>query len=351
MTDQLQTILSHLEALVAIDTQNPPRPQTADGALVQVITGALPGFEIKVTDLGEGCLIIDAVRGTPKALFNVHLDTVPIAKGWSSDPHALVRADDRAIGLGSCDIKGAAAVLFTLAAETDQPMRLVLTTDEEAGSSVCVRSFLKEEISQQIAFVGEPTEAKPVTSHRGILSSAVKFEGTSGHASSGGTSAVHKAANWIHAVTHHPTAADLRLNVGRVEGGVKPNMIAAECEALYGFRSPPGVNADTADQIFRELAGDAVFKRRFLGPGLPCGTEQSDGAQIRAEEMLRSIGLEPAETVNFWTEASLFAEAGIPAVVIGPGHIDQAHTANEWVAYDSLLETLNAYRSLVHAIG
>lgn len=348
MTDALQTILQHLKTLVGIDTQNPPRAITGDGPLSRLIRDALPGFTLSVTDLGDGSVIFDAVRGTPKTFFNVHLDTVPIADGWQSDPHTLMRGDDRAVGLGACDIKGAAAVLFALAAETDEPMRLVLTTDEEAGQSTCVRHFVAQGLDAELAVIAEPTRAKAVTSHRGIVSASARFSGRSGHASGGGQSAVHRAADWVHAVTHDPRSEDLRLNVGRIEGGVKPNMIAARCDLLYGFRPLPGMDAAEENTRLQALARDAEFTPRFTGPALPGGGDAAKKAQRQAENVAASLALPTAPMVDFWTEASLFAEAGLPSLVLGPGDIAQAHTADEWVSYESLLATMETYRRIVH---
>jgi len=117
MTDRLPTILGHLEALVGFDTRNPPR-EIGTGGIFDYLRGQLPGFQCTVTDFGAGAVSLLAVRGNPKRLFNVHLDTVPDSPHWSADPHRLRVSDDRATGLGACDIKGAAACLLAAAAET-----------------------------------------------------------------------------------------------------------------------------------------------------------------------------------------------------------------------------------------
>jgi acetylornithine deacetylase len=76
-------------------------------------------------------------------LFNVHLDTVPDSPHWSADPHVLRVTADRAIGLGACDIKGAAAALIAVANITDGPMAMLFSTDEEANDARCIAGFLK----------------------------------------------------------------------------------------------------------------------------------------------------------------------------------------------------------------
>jgi acetylornithine deacetylase len=227
-------------------------------------------------------------------------------------------------------------------------MRLVLTTDEEAGQSTCVRSFLETPLSADLAVIAEPTEGRAVTQHRGIVSGTARFGGESGHASQGpGRSAVHAAVRWMAKCLDSDTAAEVRLNFGRIEGGVKPNMVAASAEVLYGFRPRPGL--DHAP-VLKELRGHAPFADhadRFIGPALP-SSDEAKAAQKRAREAAEVRGLTLGDPVEFWTEASLFAAAGVPAMVLGPGHIGQAHAADEWVAYDSLLATYDAYARIVN---
>src|SRR3546814_5872866 len=107
----MQTILTHLEHLVAFDTRNPPRQIGSDG-IFDYLQAQLPGFRLELTHFGAGAVALLAVLGNPRRLFHVHIDTVPDSPQWSADPHRLWVTADRAIGLGACDIKGAAAGLL-----------------------------------------------------------------------------------------------------------------------------------------------------------------------------------------------------------------------------------------------
>ena len=107
----LEQTLRHLEALVSFDTRNPPRA-IGTGGIFDYIRAQLPDFKVEVTDHGAGAVSLLAVRGQPKRVFNVHLDTVPSSPAWTADPLQLRVTGDRAIGLGACDIKGAAAALI-----------------------------------------------------------------------------------------------------------------------------------------------------------------------------------------------------------------------------------------------
>src|SRR5262249_32241503 len=110
----MDATLAHLRALVSFDTRNPPR-EIGTGGIFDYLRAQLPGFDVRVTDHGAGAVTLYAVRGKPKYLFNVHLDTVPDSPHWTRDPHTLQVTEDRAIGLGACDIKGAAAALVAVA--------------------------------------------------------------------------------------------------------------------------------------------------------------------------------------------------------------------------------------------
>ena len=95
----LPEVLKHLEALVSYDTRNPPR-LIGTGGIFDYLRSQLAGFRIEIVDHGEGAVSMLAVRGNPRRLFNVHLDTVPSSDAWCADTHTLRLSGDRAIGLG-----------------------------------------------------------------------------------------------------------------------------------------------------------------------------------------------------------------------------------------------------------
>ena len=94
----MKTVLEHLTALVGCDTTNPPRAIDSHG-IFDYLRDALAGFTFAMWDHGDGCISLQATRGDAKTLFNCHIDTVPVAAGWQSDPFALTVENDRAIGL------------------------------------------------------------------------------------------------------------------------------------------------------------------------------------------------------------------------------------------------------------
>ena len=197
MNTDLELTLQHLKALVACDTSNPPRKINQSG-LIEYLS-SLDCLAPQITDLGEGSMNILLAKGSPKYLINVHLDTVPAGDGWKSNPYDLMINDGRAIGLGACDIKGAAACLLTLVEKGLKNYAILFSTDEEAGQSTCIKEYIKTQQTFEGVIVAEPTQNKAVTCHRGILTGTQEFFGLAGHSSEQramADNAIHKLTRW-----------------------------------------------------------------------------------------------------------------------------------------------------------
>jgi acetylornithine deacetylase len=352
-------VVAWLRALVACNTQNPPRTMAGFQQLFSLVTPHLEanGFVVVVRDLGEGCCWLHAVRGAPTWLVNIHVDTVPAAPGWQGDPHVLVTSGERLVGLGSADTKGALASFLVAVADSNGPAALLLTSDEEAGSSRCVRTFVAEhDVRGMMAIVAEPTQVRAVFGHRGIATCAATFSGTPGHASLARAyddSAVHEGARWssaalLWAKQQDEASRGVRFNIGVFEGGQKANMIAGSCVVRFGVRPPPGSDSTA---VLKALMSCAARPERvswqpgYVAPPLPA-PGRSDA---QARERLRGLGVvvEEGAPVDFFTEAALFSEAGADAVVLGAGDIGVAHAPGESVPMDDLRKLTTVYRALM----
>ncbi|MBS0212691.1 MAG: acetylornithine deacetylase [Proteobacteria bacterium] len=358
----LDEVLAHLARLVAFDTRNPPR-RIDVGGIFNYLRSQLPDFAVEMTDHGAGAVSLLAVRGNPRRLFNVHIDTVPDSPGWSADPFTLRVADGRAIGLGACDIKGAAACLLAATRETSGAAALLFSSDEEANDPRCVGAFLKADHGFDEAIVAEPTRCEAVLAHRGISAVQMRFVGRAGHASGADAleaSALHQAVRWggraLDVVASEAASAfdglrGLRFNIGRIEGGIKANVIAPSAELRFGFRPLPSHDVDALHVKFRgcaESSALAQYAETFRGPALPAGEPaQARNLHAQAHALAASLGLRIGGAVDFWTEAALFSQAGLAALVYGPGDIAQAHAADEWVALDQLHAAVTTYRRLL----
>ncbi len=351
----LGRITEHLRKLVACDTTNPPRAIGADHAALVYVRGILDscGFAIELRDLGAGSVNLYARRGSADTLVNCHLDTVPPDGGWNRDPLDLLVENGQAIGLGACDIKGAAACILAACEASNGDAAVLFTTDEEGGPSACVRTFLDERRAVYLGvIVSEPTGACAVLEHRGIVSCQVEFRGQGGHASLGnGRSALHDAVVWgaraLEAAADAERAGESwRLNLGHAEGGTKPNMVASSARVRFGVRPGAGADAEGMLRAIRAVTpegSNAEWTTRFTAPAL---------RETPASRALGgTLGVEIAPGVDFWTEAALFAGAGIPAVVFGPGDIAQAHAPGEFVPLADLQIAASVYRRLFSTSG
>jgi len=361
--DALERILSDLRWLVATDSQNPPRQSNA---IVERLSEALNDpnlgdFRVSVEDHGSGCVNVFAVRGEPKLLVNVHVDTVPVCPGWTRDPHTLHVEGSRAFGLGACDIKGGAAAVLEAVRQSHAPVALLFSTDEEAGQATCARAFVDAKRPFDLVVVAEPTRCRAVVAHRGVASAKIAFDGVAGHASAARAredSANHALVAWAHAALRHADACEtrgvqgakgVRFNLGRIDGGEKSNMIAARAEARFGLRPPPGCDPTALAEEFFALSPSARASVVFSGPPLPAANAEpttSSRARMRAE----AAGIPIADPVDFWTEASLFSSAGYATFVCGPGDIAQAHTPDEWVELDELVLAATHYRKVMEGM-
>jgi acetylornithine deacetylase len=358
MSDALATTLGHLRALVAFDTRNPPRA-IGTGGIFDYLRAHLPGFTCQISDHGAGAVSLYAARGKPKLLFNVHLDTVPDSPHWTASPFELRVTGESAIGLGACDIKGAAAALLTAAANTPGNAAFLFTTDEEANDARCIAAFLQRKLPFRGVIVGEPTRGEAVLAHRGISSVRMGFTGRAGHASgSTRTSAVHQAVRWggkaldyVEAQSHERFGGltGLRFNIGRVEGGIKANMIAPAAEVRFGFRPLPLMDTDALLAAFRACAdADVEFTETFRGAALPAGdVALAESKRLAARDLADELSVPIGNAVDFWTEAALFSAAGYTTFVCGSGDIAQAHSADEFVELSQLQQITETYMRII----
>lgn len=350
MSSLLDNTLRHLKALVSFDTRNPPRNIGTDG-IFGYLRDHLPGFAVEIVDHGAGAVSCLAVRGKPKYLFNVHMDTVPDSPAWSANPFELRVDGDRAVGLGACDIKGAAAGLLAAANAVNGDAAFLFTSDEEANDPRCIDAFLKRGLKFDAVLVAEPTQTRAVLAHRGISAVSMRFAGRAGHAShkqQPSDSALHQAVTWGARALELVQSMEgekfgglsgLRFNIGRIEGGIKANMIAPQADVRFGFRPLPSMDLDALLERFRTLSEPqpVAFDETFRGPSLPSGEpELAEERRLAARDVADELELAIGNAVDFWTEASLFSGAGYTAMVYGPGDIAQAHAADEWVSLEQL---------------
>ncbi len=303
-----------------------------------------------------------------------HTDVVPVTdQDWTHDPFDMVERDGRLYGRGTCDMKGFLAACLTMApvfAERigGRPLHFAFTHDEETGcigAGHLVAALRDRGMRPAMAIIGEPTEMRVIEGHKGCYEYTTEFRGREGHGSAPdrGVNAVEYAARYIARLlalrellkTRAPEGSRFdpphtTINVGALQGGVAHNVIASRAQLDWEMR--PVVPAD-ADFVKADLAG---YARDILLPAMRAVDPEAD---ILTKVVGEIAGLEPMEmnaardlvadltganaahTVPFGTEAGLFQSLGMDCIVCGPGSIEQAHKADEYLALDQLQACLD----------
>ncbi|HEV2970292.1 MAG TPA: M20 family metallopeptidase [Pirellulales bacterium] len=314
-------------------------------------------------------------HGGPLLLFEVHQDTVPV-EGMTIEPWTPATRDGRLYGRGSCDVKGGmAAMLGAIArlAEERPPGRatvvLACTVNEEhgfTGASGLCRLWSGERSSlvpraPDAAIVAEPTRLGIVVAHKGVVRWRCRTNGRAAHSSQpeAGDNAIYRMAPIVAALERyhrevlggsaaHPLCGRPTLSLGTIAGGISVNTIPDQCTIEIDRRLLPGEDPARAyQQVIDYLSatiGDKDSRRHIehdpplmQSPGL---SDAANGplAERLAEAVRGVIGSATKTGVPFGTDAAAIARAGVPTVVFGPGSIDQAHTADEWVPLDEVAQ-------------
>ncbi len=282
----------------------------------------------------------------PRLLFAPHLDTVSVS-GMTIPPFDATIHEDRLWGRGASDTKGPmAAMLWALIDSRDMladlPVEIWFAglVGEEAGQFGA--KALAEQERFDFVIAGEPTSLQVVHTHKGASWLHVTTHGHAVHASrpAAGENAIYKMATAIDvlrnkvapilAEKHHPLLGTSTLSVGTIRGGSKVNIVPDFCEAHVDIRTIPGVDASFVTSMLEESVPDISVILRSSEPLL------TDPANPFIQK-LQSIGA-GLTGAPWFCDAAVFASKGCPAVAIGPGSIDQAHTADEFISISDLEE-------------
>jgi acetylornithine deacetylase len=312
------------------------------------------GLDAKLVGPAERPSVIaeaTAAGATDTLMVASHLDTVPV-DGMEIDPFDPQIVDERLYGRGSCDTKGGMAALLAALERVLQNGTLarnvivVGEADEEYGS-VGVRDVLQGLGTRRPNWVlaTEPTSLRVISRHKGIAFARLAAHGRACHSSNpqAGKNAIVALARAILALDQLATALSDRadphlgpptLSVGLVQGGAAPNIVPEAASLVADRRLVPG---ETVESITREIerALDGLDDVELVSCRIekgPLGTPDDHPAVRLCQRALRAAGL-PTEpgTVAFGTDAGVFEQHGLPGVVMGPGSIDLAHTAREFV--------------------
>ena len=283
-----------------------------------------------------------------------HSDVVPVTgQNWHSDPFQLLQSDQCLYGRGTADMKGFLALALCVAAEIDtakleRPLYLAFTYDEEIGchgAKALVQTLRELPAKPAFVLIGEPTDSALVSAHKGVRLMQTRLTGKAAHSSRpdlGASTIVFASKLIAHLEELLPHEQDpafeppgSTFNVGLIRGGAAVNIIPEHCEFQWEVRSLPNQDANAVEQglpgLVRNLSSSVpgvTVEHQVLSevPGLRAG--QNDHAIARLAELMEQPAI---TTAPFVTEGGIYQQAGIPAVICGPGRVEEAHQPDESV--------------------
>lgn len=297
-----------------------------------------------------------------------HTDVVPVTgQTWDSDPFTLTERDGRLYGRGTSDMKGFLACVLAAVPDFKRrrlrtPVHIAFSYDEEIGCigvRPMISQFGKALPRPRMVIVGEPTGMSVVDAHKGPVRWQVTVSGRAAHSSMAplGVNAIHWAARVIDelqrierdlmASSHDPRFDPpyATLQVTEITGGTASNIVPVTCRFGFEIRAVPGLDVAAVERrlaafveyeclpAMRQVADEAGILVRQTNRVPPFGAKADSEVVALA---LKLVGQNETHAVSYATEAGLFQDGGAPSVVCGPGHIAQAHTANEWIAESEL---------------
>ena len=299
-----------------------------------------------------------------------HTDVVPVPR-WSgpgNDPFSGEVVADRVYGRGSCDMKGSLAAMLQAASRVDRseqraPLWIVCTADEEVGFqgakhvvrySEAYRTIVDR---QPLAVIGEPTGLQVVHAHKGIVGFQITSRGRAAHSSTQhGVNANEPMVPMLRTLLelcrrsredealqdHRFDPPTLSWNFGVSDGGSAVNVTPEKSVAWVSLRPMPEISGQALIDAAAERAAALGLEFELMEGGGPFFADP-ESEYIRE---LCEIANEPARTVCYGTDGGELAELD-HRIVIGPGDIAQAHTADEWISVQQLHMGCDLYEQMI----
>lgn len=376
---QEKELVQLLVDLVSIESVNPGLKggQRGEAALAEFVASYLARLGLQVESqpvLPRRANVLGRLSGShnPGLIFEAHMDTVTLEPMPDAlNPHIV---EGRIYGRGACDTKASlAAMMYALKLLCDHArgnhadVLLAATVDEEVAFKG-VLALVDSRPQAAGAVVGEPTELVPVIAHKGVVRWRILTHGRAAHTSKPqeGNNAIYQMVEVIRelrekiepalAARAHPFAGAPSLCVSVIHGGLQVNIVPPECAIEVDRRTIPGETHEQVlgevDEVLDELRRrDPRFQIERQEPTVadwPLYTEPGSAVVRAALNACRAIrGPVELAAAPYGTDASKLSELGrIPSIVLGPGNISQAHTADEWVSIEQLVQAAEIYAQM-----
>ncbi len=308
-----------------------------------------------------------------------HSDVVPVSdQDWTSNPFEMVERDGHLYGRGTCDMKGFIAACLAMAPTFAQqvrarPLHFAFTYDEETGcigAGHLAESLKERNLKPSLAIIGEPTSMRIIEGHKGCYEYSTRFQGLEGHGSNPdlGVNAVEYAVRYVARLLELLDQLQARapedsrfdppwttLNIGALNGGSVHNVIPPKAQIDWEMRPVQAADARFVKDTLRSYCDDVLLPAmRRVHPKASIETEVIGEVAglipTDSNEALRIVaeltGANSADVVPFGTEAGIFQTLGMDVVVCGPGSIEQAHKADEYLAVEQLDQCLTMLEKL-----
>ena len=373
-------VLATLQDVVAIDSVNPSLPGGSKGesGMVEYLTDFFAQLDIpyeahEVLSGRHNFIATLAGEDSNKVLlFECHMDTASAAV-MTIPPFEPHIREGLLYGRGSCDTKaGGVAMIHAMkqlkeaGIKPPHTIQYAGAVDEEhffAGSR-----HLAANLQVDAAVIAEPTDLDVIRAHKGVVRFNLVVQGKAAHSSKPhlGINAIAKMARLIvrieeelgpvYAARNHPLLGSPTFSIGVIEGGMQVNFVPDQCRIAVDCRTIPGDSTEGIIGGFREIvaraqAEDAELEASVEAPYFVCaplGTEeQAELVQVASGACEAVLGAARVAGVPYATDGSPFSELGVPAVVLGPGSIDQAHGAVEWVECEQVIRAVDIYRRIM----
>ena len=306
-----------------------------------------------------------------------HTDVVPVdGQDWTSEPFTATIRGDKLYGRGACDMKGFIACALTMlpqavklsnAGQLRRPLHLALSFDEEIGclgAPLILADLKARGITPDYCIVGEPTNMAMVVAHKGIAVYRCRVHGKSAHSSliAQGVNAISYASQLVGYVDTLAEELSARngaledgdevftvpystLSVGTIHGGTATNIVPNLCEFTFDYRNLPHMTQDDVlEPIQAKIAElNAQMQARAPETGIELMQEESvpamtDNDSAELQSLIAALtGDDERHKVAYATEGGQFTNAGIPTIICGPGSIEQAHKADEYVELNEIV--------------
>lgn len=361
--------------LVAVNTVNPPGNERKAAELLGGLLKGL-GFAVELQEVRpDRANVVASLRGGPgpEVVLCGHLDVVAADPSqWRGNPFVLRHEGTRFYGRGACDMKGAISCMVAAARDFvagarrfNGTLTLLFVADEEVDAAGA-RRYVSGGGKPDMVVIGEPTRINVCVAHRGVSRYHLDITGRSGHAArpaealnpipvAGRLAALYQEHNERLALVSHPILPPPTVVVTMIAGGEQPNTVPGRCRVTVDRRVMPGEDREAVAREAEEVrlllppAEAAMVGKPDFFVGVPA-SQPLPGSTLgeRCRSILAGMGIDAAIR-DFPASCDQFAfiGGGIDCLLVGPGDLAQAHTADEYVESDQLVLAREFYLRLM----